>query len=127
MGFWPRVRHIIATEFCELIQGLSPTQTKNGASGVMQAITRRTFASGIALLPSLHFSAASAQAGVTPTEARAIAKEAYVYGFPLVDSYRIQYDYFVDSKGPEFKAPWNHIANTPRVYTPADTAIQNAP
>src|SRR6202035_2691299 len=35
-----------------------------------------------------------------------------------------QYDYFVDSKGPEFKAPWNHIANTPRVYTPADTAIQ---
>ena len=57
-------------------------------------------------------------------EARAIAKEAYIYGFPLVDSYRIQYDYFVDNKGPEFKAPWNHIANTPRVYTPADTAIQ---
>ena len=57
-------------------------------------------------------------------EARAIAKEAYIYGFPLVDSYRIQYDYFVDNKSPEFKAPWNHIANTPRVYTPNDTAIQ---
>jgi hypothetical protein len=57
-------------------------------------------------------------------EARAIAKEAYIYGFPLVDSYRIQYDYFVDKKSPEFKAPWNHIANTPRVYTPDDTAIQ---
>ena len=57
-------------------------------------------------------------------EARAIAKEAYIYGFPLVDSYRIQYDYFVDNKSPEFKAPWNHIANTPRVYTPDDTAIQ---
>jgi hypothetical protein len=90
----------------------------------MKNITRRTFASGIALLPSLRFSAAKAQAGVTPAEARAIAKEAYVYGFPLVDSYRIQYDYFVDSKGPEFKAPWGQIANTPRVYTPADTAIQ---
>ena len=90
----------------------------------MKSVTRRSFAGGIALLPTLRFSKASAQAGATPAEARAIAKEAYVYGFPLVDSYRIQYDYFVDSKGPEFKAPWNHIANTPRVYTPADTAIQ---
>src|SRR2546427_916879 len=63
-------------------------------------------------------------ADITPAEARAIAKEAYVYGFPLVDSYRIQYGYFVDTKNPEFKAPWNQIKNIPRVYTPADTAIQ---
>ncbi len=63
-------------------------------------------------------------ADVTPAEARAIAKEAYIYGFPMVDSYRIQYDYFVNSKGPQYKAPWNHLVNTPRVYTPADTAIQ---
>ncbi len=90
----------------------------------MKAVTRRTFATGVALLPSLRFSGANAQGVVSPAEARAIAKEAYVYGFPLVDSYRIQYDYFVDSKGPEFKAPWGQIANTPRVYTPADTAIQ---
>ena len=81
----------------------------------MQDVTRRTFAGGIALLSTLRFSAARAQAGVTPAEARAIAKEAYVYGFPLVDSYRIQYDYFVDSKGPEFKARLEFIANTPRV------------
>ncbi len=90
----------------------------------MKAVTRRTFATGVALLPSLRFSGANAQGVVSPAEARAIAKEAYVYGFPLVDSYRIQYDYFVDSKGPEFKAPWGQIANTPRVYTPADIAIQ---
>jgi hypothetical protein len=65
-----------------------------------------------------------AQSSVSPEQTRAIAKEAYIYGFPLVDSYRIQYKYFVDSKGPEFKAPWGQIANTPRVYTPADTAVQ---
>jgi hypothetical protein len=53
-----------------------------------------------------------------------IAKEAYIYGFPLVDSYRIQYSYFVDRQNPEFKASWNQIVNIPRVYTPADTAIQ---
>jgi hypothetical protein len=34
-----------------------------------------------------------AQPSVTPTEARAIAEEAYIYGFPLVDNCRIQYDY----------------------------------
>src|SRR5438552_4548620 len=60
----------------------------------------------------------------TPAEARAIVKEAYIYGFPLVDNYRIQYSYFVDRQNPEFKAPWNQIHNLPRVYTPADTAIQ---
>lgn len=61
---------------------------------------------------------------VTPAEARAIAKEAYIYGFPLVDNYRVQYAYFVDREGPEFKAPRNQIKNIPRVYTPEDTAIQ---
>ena len=63
-------------------------------------------------------------ADVTPNEARAIAKEAYIYGFPLVDNYRIQYGYFVDTKNPEYKTTWNKIHNVPRVYTPADTAIQ---
>ena len=61
---------------------------------------------------------------VTPAEARAIAKEATIFGFPLVDSYRVQYSYFVDRGGDQFKAPWNTIFNTARVYTPADTAIQ---
>jgi hypothetical protein len=61
---------------------------------------------------------------LTPAEARAIAKEAYIYGFPVVDDYRIQYAYFVDSKNPEYKGPFNQIVNIPRVYTPADTAVQ---
>ncbi|WP_417735937.1 DUF1254 domain-containing protein [Rosistilla oblonga] len=61
---------------------------------------------------------------VTPEEARAIAKEAYIYGYPLVDSYRIQYAYFVDKDDKSYKAPWNQIKNIPAVYTPADTAIQ---
>jgi hypothetical protein len=60
----------------------------------------------------------------TPAEARAIAKDAYIYGFPLADNYRIQYSYFVDRNNPNFKAPWNTINNEARVFTPADTAIQ---
>ena len=64
------------------------------------------------------------QAPVTAAEARAIAKEAYVYGFPMVDSYRILHAYFVDRDSPEYKGPWNQIVNIPRVYTPEDKAVQ---
>ena len=73
---------------------------------------------------SLLVSASCAKPGVNPDEARAIAREAYIYGFPMVDSYRITYAYFVDSTNPEFKAPWNQIRNIPRVYTPEDKAVQ---
>jgi len=78
----------------------------------------------LALSAALALSTIARAADITPAEACAIAKEAYVYGFPIVDNYRIQYSYFVDSKNPEFKAPWNQIHNEPRVYTPADKAIQ---
>ena len=65
------------------------------------------------------------QNSITPAEARAIAKEAYIYGFPVVDSYRILYSYFVDRSSPEYKAAWNEkVANNARVFTPADTAMQ---
>jgi len=78
----------------------------------------------IALLVSLPLAAQSASPAVTPEEARAIAREAYIYGYPMVDSYRIQYAYFVDKNDKSYKAPWNQIKNIPNVYTPADTAIQ---
>jgi len=58
-------------------------------------------------------------------EARQIAKEAYVYANAPVDSYRILYSYFVDEHDPDYKAPWNRIENTPRVYTHEDRAVQN--
>ena len=61
---------------------------------------------------------------VPPAEVRAIAKDAVIWGFPLVDSYRVQYSYFVDRGGAEYKAPWNTLVNNARVYTPDDKAIQ---
>ncbi len=47
-----------------------------------------------------------------------------MYGFPMVDSYRIQYSYFVDRANPEFKGAWNRPHSVARVYTPQDKAIQ---
>jgi len=64
-------------------------------------------------------------AGTTPEQTRVIAKEAYIYGFPMVDSYRIQYAYFVDSASPEYKGPWNEVHSVARVFTPADKAVQS--
>jgi hypothetical protein len=89
-------------------------------------ITRRDFTKGSVLAAGLMgLGSTSVHAeDVTAAAARAIAKEAYVYGFPLVDNYRIQYAYFVDTSNPEYEVPWNRITNVPRVYTPADTAIQ---
>lgn len=63
-------------------------------------------------------------AAVSPEQARAIAKEAYVYGFPLVDSYRIRYAYFVNKESPEYKGGFNEIHSEARLYTPEDKAVQ---
>lgn len=87
-------------------------------------ITRRAFSGGAAALPILSFVRASAAAGVTPAEARAIAKEAYIYGYPMVDGYRILYAYCVDQGGPEYKAPWNQLRSIARVFTPDDKTVQ---
>jgi hypothetical protein len=76
------------------------------------------------LLLSLSQSIASVEAGLSPDKARAIGKEAYIYGNPIVDNYRIMYAYFVDQKNPEFKAPWNQLKNYARVFTSKDRAIQ---
>src|SRR5438046_2053002 len=80
------------------------------------------------ILTSLSFALAltfnTDAADISPTEARAIAKEAYIYGFPIVDKYRINHADWVDKANAEYKAPGNQLKNIPRVYTPADTAIQ---
>jgi len=61
---------------------------------------------------------------VSPAEARTIAKEAYVYGFPIVDNYRIQHAYWMDKTNPEYKGPFNQIWNSASLFSPADKAIQ---
>ena len=79
--------------------------------------------SGRMVLGGLAISTSAAgQIGVK--DARAVAKEAYIYGFPMVDGYRIQHAYHVDRNNPEFKAPWNEIRNMPRVFTHEDKAVQ---
>lgn len=55
--------------------------------------------------------------------ARVIAKEAYVFGVPMVDCYKTMYTFSVDASNPQYKGPWNTVLNIARVFTPDDTAF----
>ncbi|ORB68489.1 DUF1254 domain-containing protein [Mycolicibacterium tusciae] len=61
---------------------------------------------------------------VSLEQTRAIAKDAYIYGFPMVDNYRVMYSYFVNKEDPEYKGGWNEVLSTAQVYTPEDKAVQ---
>lgn len=79
-----------------------------------------------AVLP-FSFSCAK-QIKVGPEEARPIAKEAYIYGYPIVENYKLLYAYAVYKDSGSFKAPINHLAivmpdttgtdSIPRILTP---------
>ncbi|MCF5143315.1 DUF1254 domain-containing protein [Pseudomonas sp. WS 5532] len=77
----------------------------------------------LASLSILMSTGAWADFTATPTEARAIAKEAYLYGYPVVEMYKTLYTQAVDKGGANYKAPFNHIGNTAQVFTPRDTAF----
>ena len=81
----------------------------------------------LAIFASLVFMAnvpfVASAANITTAEARGIAKEAYIYGFPLVDSYRIMYFYNLDRRSPVFKAALNKFYNGARLQTPEDRTV----
>jgi len=57
--------------------------------------------------------------GQTPL-AGAVAKEAFIYGFPIVAGYETLYKQAVDLEGTAFKAPFNALGHSSRVATPQD-------
>jgi hypothetical protein len=60
---------------------------------------------------------------VTPEEARAIAREAYIYGFPLVEAYKTLYKQAIDQTSMDYKAPLNQLGHSRTVATPADKFV----
>jgi hypothetical protein len=82
---------------------------------------RNTIIASLLFIASAPF--ATRAADISPAEARAIAKEAYIYGFPLVDGYRMMYVSFLDRSSPVFKAPLNTLRSEARLYTPEDRIV----
>jgi len=59
----------------------------------------------------------------SPEEARQIAKEAYLYGFPLVVNYQTMYKQCLDKNDRNYKAPFNVLGHSATVATPEDTFV----
>lgn len=56
-------------------------------------------------------------------ETKAIAEEGLIFGLPLVMNYAVMYEFAVDTKSGQFKAPFNQMYNEARVFTYQDTAV----
>jgi hypothetical protein len=82
--------------------------------------TKTTLAAALAAAVALTSARA---ADITPAEAKAIAEEGFIYGLPIVMNYGVMYEYAVDKKSSQFKAPFNQLHSMHRVATPEDTAI----
>jgi hypothetical protein len=59
----------------------------------------------------------------TPEEARAIAREAYTYGYPLVETYKTFHKQAIDQNSPDYKAPLNQLGHFRTVATPEDKFV----
>ena len=64
-----------------------------------------------------------AERELSTTEAQSIAKEAYIYGLPMVAQYKTMYAFSIDKGNPQYKGSFDSILNIARVFTPADTAF----
>jgi hypothetical protein len=54
---------------------------------------------------------------------RTIAKEAYIYGFPIVTNYQTMNKQAIDTTGPDYRAPFNVLASSANVATPEDKFV----
>jgi len=84
---------------------------------------RFKFLVGLAIAIFAFFSCNEKAPELTPAEAKQIAKEAYIYGFPLVLNYKTMHNYVIDKKSPEYRGGFNSLSCLARVYTPEDKTI----
>jgi hypothetical protein len=60
----------------------------------------------------------ASDAPVTPMEAEAIAEEAYIYAYPMMESYRTMYVQAIDRTAPGYLAPFNEITHMTSLLGP---------
>lgn len=81
-------------------------------------MNRRTLLKGTAALAAFPALPAFAQ-----SELKSLAREAYIYTYPMVKNYLTMYQYALEPGGSQYKGPFNTMVSIARVYTPEDTAI----
>jgi hypothetical protein len=63
-------------------------------------------------------SSQTAMEAVTPKEASAIAEEAYIYAFPMMENYRTMYVQAIDRNAPGYVAPFNQLTHKTKLLGP---------
>jgi hypothetical protein len=86
-------------------------------------LTRRSLMAAIPTGIASSVVTTEAHAQVSPEQATAIAKEAFIYGYPMVVNYGTMFAFAIDKNQSQYKAPFNQIYNSANVFTPQDTAI----
>ena len=83
-------------------------------------LSRRSLVAGLAAvgLPQI----ARAQAP-SPADATAIAKEAWIYAYPMMENYNTMYIQAVDSKAPAYVGGFNRYRHYSEPFTPANRDI----
>ena len=61
--------------------------------------------------------------GLSAADARAIAKDAYIYGFPMVANYQTMYKQAIDTTGKDYRGAFNTLNNSKSVATPEDKFV----
>jgi len=61
--------------------------------------------------------------GLSAADARAIAKEAYIYGFPMVANYQTMYKQAIDTSSPDYRGVFNAVHSSKSVATPDDKFV----
>ena len=60
---------------------------------------------------------------LTTAEAREIAREAFIYGFPMVVHYKNMYLSMIDENSPDYRGSFNTLLCEARLLTPDDRAV----
>jgi len=62
-------------------------------------------------------------AGLSTGDARAVAKEAYIYGFPMAVNYQTMYKQAIDTSNKDYRGPFNAVHSSKSVATPDDKFV----
>ncbi len=80
----------------------------------------------IGLITALLLVSCDQKKEIPDAEITAIAKEAYVYGYPMVKMYKDMYVSAIDVQNPNFKKPFNEFYMSTRISTPVDQEKETA-
>jgi hypothetical protein len=92
---------------------------------ILASITSKSVLAGTIILSGCHTSQQTTSSGtsITPADARAIAKEAFIYGFPMAANYLTMYKQAIDKSSPDYRGAFNAVTSSKSVATPEDKFV----